>query len=73
MRFRRIGTLVLALVAGTVLWRRCGLQGCPDVAQLGGDNPNGATVIKDRSGNELARIPPLQHINISIDSRQLTS
>ena len=61
-------TFVLASVAVAVLWTRCGLRGCPDVAHLDDDNLNGATVIKDRSGNELARIPPLQHIKISIDS-----
>src|SRR5690349_2942961 len=58
----------LAMVFGAVLWMRCGLRGCPDVWHLGEDNLTGATVIKDRAGNELARIPPLQHIRISIDS-----
>jgi len=61
-------TFVLALVGAAVLWTRCGMRGCPDVAHLGEDDLNGATVIKDRSGNELARIPPLQHVKISIDS-----
>ena len=61
-------TLGLALLVGFVLWMRCGLRGCPDIAHLGEDNLNGATVIKDRSGIEIARIPPLQHIKISIDS-----
>jgi penicillin-binding protein 1A len=61
-------TFGLALVVAAVLWARCGLRGCPDIAHLSEDNLNGATVIKDRSGNELARIPPLQHIKISIDS-----
>src|ERR1700742_1729768 len=61
-------TCVLALVAGAVLWMRCGLRGCPDIAHLGEDNLNGVTIIKDRSGNELPRIPPLQHIKVSIDS-----
>ena len=61
-------TFVVALVVAAVLWVRCGLRGCPDIAHLDEDDLNGATVIKDRSGNELARIPPLQHITISIDS-----
>lgn len=60
--------LALALAAVAVLWTRCGLRGCPDIAHLDDDNRNGATIIKDRSGNELARIPPLLHIKISIDS-----
>ena len=59
---------VLAMLVGAVLWMRCGLRGCPDIAHLGEDNLNGATVIKDRTGKEFARIPPLQHIKISIDS-----
>jgi penicillin-binding protein 1A len=62
------GIFVLMLVVGAVLWMRCGVRGCPDIARLGDDNLNGATLIKDRSGNELARIPPLQHIRIPIDS-----
>lgn len=62
------GTFVLVLVIGSVLWVRCGVHGCPDIAHLGDDNLDGATLIKDRAGNELARIPPLQHIKISIDS-----
>ena len=61
-------TFVLALVVAAVLWVRCGLRGCPDISHLSEDNLNGATVIKDRSGNEIARIPPLQQIRISLDS-----
>ena len=61
-------TCVLVLLVGAALWMRCGLRGCPDIAHLGEDDLNGATVIKDRAGHEFARIPPLQHIKISIDS-----
>jgi penicillin-binding protein 1A len=61
-------TFVLVLLVGAVLWMRCGLRGCPDIAHIGEDNLNGATVIKDRAGNAFARIPPLQHIKVSIDS-----
>jgi hypothetical protein len=57
-------TFVLSLVVVAVLWTRCGLRGCPDIAHLGEDNLNCATVIKDRSGNELARILPLHHVKI---------
>src|SRR5947208_10701142 len=60
--------LAVTLLVATVLWTRCGLRGCPDIAHLGESDLAGATVIKDRSGNELARIPPVQHIAISIDS-----
>ncbi|HEX4682096.1 MAG TPA: PBP1A family penicillin-binding protein [Gemmatimonadaceae bacterium] len=61
-------TFVLVLLVAAALWMRCGLRGCPDIAHLAEDNLNGATVIKDRAGNAFARIPPLQHIKISIDS-----
>ena len=27
-------TFVLALVVAAVLWARCGLRGCPDIAHL---------------------------------------
>ena len=57
-------TCVLVLLVGAALWMRCGLRGCPDIAHLGEDDLNGATVIKDRAGHEFARIPPLQHIKI---------
>ena len=59
---------VMALVMVAVLWTRCGLHGCPDIAQLGEKSLAGATVVKDRSGNEIARIPPLTQVAISIDS-----
>ncbi len=59
---------VLALVVVAVLWTRCGLRGCPNIAHLGEDNLSGVTVIKDRSGTELARIPPSQHVRIPLDS-----
>ena len=60
------GVMTLAIAA--VLWTRCGLHGCPDVAHLGQQSLSGVTVIKDRSGNELARVPPLTQREISIDS-----
>jgi penicillin-binding protein 1A len=60
--------LVVACVVGAVFWTRCGVRGCPDIAHLGEDNLSGVTVIKDRSGKELARIPPSQHVKIALDS-----
>ena len=60
-------TFVLALVIVAVLWMRCGLRGCPDISRLD-DNVDGATVIEDRSGNELARIPPQKRVEITLDS-----
>src|SRR6478672_3935644 len=58
----------VALTIVAVLWTRCGLRGCPDIEHLGERSLNGTTVIKDRSGNEVARIPPLTQVAISIDS-----
>jgi penicillin-binding protein 1A len=68
-RVLQLAAVTLVLTLGiAVLWTRCGLRGCPNIAHLSEDSLNGTTVIKDRSGNEIARIPPLQHITISIDS-----
>ena len=68
-RVLQLAAVTLVLTLGiAVLWTRCGLRGCPNIAHLSEDSLNGTTVIKDRSGNEIARIPPLQHIAISIDS-----
>jgi len=61
-------TFVLGLIVAAVLWMRCGLRGCPDISRLDEDNLDGATVIVDRSGTELARIPPQKHVEIKLDS-----
>lgn len=59
---------VLGLIVVAVLWTRCGLGGCPDISRLDEENLDGATVINDRSGNELARIPPQKRVEIKLDS-----
>ena len=59
---------VMAVMIVAILWTRCGIHGCPDVAHLGEKSLNGATVVKDRSGNEIARIPPVTQVEISLDS-----
>ena len=61
-------TFVLLLVIAAVLWTRCGIRGCPDIGHLDDDSPNGATIIKDRSGLEIARMPPLLRVRIQLDS-----
>lgn len=61
-------TFVLLVVVAAVLWMRCGLRGCPDIDNLTDDGPSGATVIEDRAGQEIARIPAVQRVRVSLDS-----
>lgn len=59
---------VLVAVAVAVLWSRCGLRGCPNIDHIEDSGPNGATVILDRSGQEVARVPPQQRLDVRLDS-----
>ncbi len=82
-RARRLGAAVLArrpsrreaatgafvlLLAAAVLWNRCGIAGCPDVGTLTSYQPEGASVLVDRSGADFAEIRPVQHELVSMDS-----
>lgn len=61
--------IVLAMIAGGVwvLWTRCGLRGCPDVALLSGYAPDEASVVVDSDGEELAKLYRVRRIVVSID------
>src|SRR5579884_3673660 len=61
-------TFVLLVVVAAVLWTRCGIRGCPDIEHIDDAGPDGATVITDRSGQEVARIPPVLRVKIRLDS-----
>ncbi len=51
-----------------LLWQRCGLGGCPDVATLTSYQPGGATLLLDRAGQQFADLAPLHHAVVPIDS-----
>lgn len=66
---RQALVLCLALFgAGWVLWERCGLEGCPDVDRLSSYQPEGASVLVDRSGVEFADLAPMEYEVVPLDS-----
>ncbi|HSJ09284.1 MAG TPA: transglycosylase domain-containing protein, partial [Longimicrobiales bacterium] len=62
------GALLLFLVAFTVLWQRCGLNGCPDVDMLKGYMPDEASVVMDRNGEEVAKLFVTRRTVVPVDS-----
>jgi penicillin-binding protein 1A len=55
--------LVLAL-----LWQRCGVAGCPNVARLAAYQPGGASILLDAHGEMLAEMTPVEHAVVALDS-----
>ncbi len=55
------------LLAG-VSWGTCGLRGCPDPAELVAYQPESAPVLLDRDGRAFARLMPVDHRVVPIDS-----
>jgi 1A family penicillin-binding protein len=47
-----------AFVVGWVGWVGCAFQTCPDLSLLGAYHPDGASLLVDRHGRELARLHP---------------
>jgi 1A family penicillin-binding protein len=55
-----MGVLTVAILVLLWLgWRTCGYGGCPSVARLVAYQPGGASVLLDRSGEEVARLTPV--------------
>ena len=54
------GLSALCLLLG-LLWQRCGIRGCPNVARLTSYQPGGATVLLDATGKEFATLAPVTH------------
>lgn len=73
---RRHATVPRLLVAGfavvvmltALAWQRCGLEGCPDVERLTSYQPGGASLLLDREGVEFARLAPVEHEMVPLDS-----
>jgi 1A family penicillin-binding protein len=59
---------VLLVVAGAVLWQRCGLHGCPDVDMLRGYMPDEASVLVDRDGAEIGKLYVTRRVVVPVDS-----
>ncbi|MFA7270972.1 MAG: PBP1A family penicillin-binding protein [Sterolibacterium sp.] len=60
-----VASLGLALLLG-MLWQRCGVFGCPAVAQLNAYQPGGESVLLDRDGRQFAILSPVEHAVVSL-------
>lgn len=58
---RVLVVLLLSTFTLWVLWRRCGIAGCPNVHRLTSYQPGGATVLLDAAGVRFADLSPGQH------------
>src|SRR5687767_3775612 len=66
---RRVWTAAgCALVLCGILWQRCGLGGCPNVARLTSYQPNGATVLLDRNGRPFADLAPVHYKVVPLET-----
>ncbi|HSJ06461.1 MAG TPA: PBP1A family penicillin-binding protein, partial [Longimicrobiales bacterium] len=63
-----VAAVAVALLAGGLLYRNCGLDGCPDVEQLTAYQPGGAPVLLDRHGEKFADLAPYERVVVSLDS-----
>jgi 1A family penicillin-binding protein len=64
---RQVATALAVMAALIWLgWRTCGYSGCPSVARLAAYQPGGASVLLDRSGEELARLTPVSRELVSL-------
>ncbi|HEX4684576.1 MAG TPA: biosynthetic peptidoglycan transglycosylase, partial [Gemmatimonadaceae bacterium] len=61
-------TCLPLLAAVATLWHRCGLHGCPDINRLDAYFSVHASVILDRSGQELARLSRAERVKVRLDS-----
>jgi len=62
------GAAALLAGGGVVLYRNCGVDGCPDVQLLTVYQPGGAPVLLDRNGERFADLAPFERVVVSIDS-----
>ncbi|HSJ16427.1 MAG TPA: PBP1A family penicillin-binding protein [Longimicrobiales bacterium] len=59
---------VVALLIAFLLYRNCGVGGCPDVRQLAAWQPNGAPELLDRNGEKFASLAPFERHVVPLDS-----
>ena len=60
--------LLVGLLAFTVLYQRCGLNGCPDVDMLKGYMPDQASTLVDKNGEEIAKLFVTRRVVVPVDS-----
>jgi penicillin-binding protein 1A len=67
---KRARIVLVALLSITflswLLWRRCGVGGCPNVHRLASYQPGGASILYDRDGKKFADLSPGQHRVVKI-------
>jgi 1A family penicillin-binding protein len=63
-----LGVVALLVAGSALLYRNCGLSGCPDVRTLGAYQPGGAPVLLDRHGERFADLAPYERVVVSLDS-----
>jgi 1A family penicillin-binding protein len=63
-----VAALAMLVVAAGLLYRGCGLSGCPDVRQLSAYQPGGAPVLLDRHGERFADLAPFERVVVALDS-----
>jgi penicillin-binding protein 1A len=56
-----LAALLLSTFTLWVLWRRCGIAGCPNVHRLTSYQPGGASILYDAAGDRFADLSPSQH------------
>jgi penicillin-binding protein 1A len=60
--------LAAVLVGGFLIYRRCGLQGCPNVDQLSAYQPGGESTLLDARGVKVADLTPIEHAVVKLES-----
>lgn len=62
------GLAAVCLVVVAALWFNCGVRGCPDVALLKGYQPDEASVVLDRDGEEVTKLFRVKRTVVPVDS-----
>ena len=72
MNVRRARQVLVGMLTITFLtwlmWRRCGISGCPNVQRLSSYQPGGASILLDSDGKRFADLSPGQHAMVRLDS-----
>lgn len=63
-----LAALLVVVFCNWVLWRRCGISGCPNVDRLASYQPGGATILLDSEGEKFADLSPSHHAIVKLES-----
>src|SRR5262245_15584365 len=62
-----VAMVVVLLMLVVFMWKRCGLNGCPDIERLNGFVPDRASILKDRTGVEIGKLFMTQRVMVRLD------